>query len=450
MLRRLLQAEFGPPARPRVARVPPGPPPARGVLDELAHFRNLRADVLGTLGERFATYGDFYYASMVGYDVYSACHPDVVHDVLVTRASHFRKRNIDLEVLGNGLLMSEGEYWRQQRRRIQPGFAHERIQRYADLIADEIEQLLHRVGPGAVIDLRAEMLELTLRVVCRTLFGQPFSGNARRLARAMHVLQESVVTPKLFPPWLPTPTRLRHERMRAVVDKEVSAILDADAAPGSLLAELRAAVDEQGTMSRQELRDEVVTLFLAGHETTALALTWTLYLVTTHPEVERALEAELGASARSPRGARELEALDLLPRVLKESMRLYPPVYVIPRIVERTVKLGRYWLAPGATVWLWTYFMQRDPRWFTLPDRFDPDRFLPDGEASKHPRAYVPFGAGTRSCIGKHFANLEALMVLASLLSRYRLELCDTRPLRARPRVTLAPDRAVRVRLLPR
>jgi cytochrome P450 len=431
--------------------VPPGPPAARGVLDELAHFRDLRADVLGTIGSRFATYGDLYYAPVVGYDVYSACHPDVVHDVLVTHAGSFRKRNIDLEVLGNGLLMSEGDYWRRQRRRIQPGFRHESIQRYAELIGDEIEQLCARLQPGSVLELRSTLLELTLRVVCRALFGQRFAGDARRLARAMHVLQEAVVTPKVLPPWLPTPRRLRHERMRAVVDEEVYAILDnAESTPGSLLGELRAAVDAEGAMTRRELRDEVVTLFLAGHETTALALTWAFYLVAIHPEVDRALGEELRGSGSAPPSARQLEALDLCPRVLKESMRLYPPVYVIPRVVERAVKLGGYWLAPGATIWLWTYFMQRDPRWFHLPDRFDPARFLPEGEASRHPRAYVPFGAGTRSCIGKHFANLEALIVLSALLSRYRLELVDTRPLRARPRVTLAPDRPVRVRLMSR
>jgi cytochrome P450 len=240
--------------------------------------------------------------------------------------------------------------------------------------------------------------------------------------------------------------------MRRIVDEEVYALLDsAEAAPDSLLAELCARVDEQGVMSRQELRDEVVTLFLAGHETTALALTWAFYLVALHPDVDHALAGELRRDAcAAPFSARELESLDLCPRVLKESMRLYPPVYVIPRVVDRAVKLGGYWMAPGATIWLWTYFMQRDPRWFHLPDRFDPARFLPEGEASQNPRAYVPFGAGTRSCIGKHFANLEALMVLSSVLGRYRLELVDTRPLRVRPRVTLAPARPVRVRLVSR
>lgn len=450
MLGRLLGSSLGPPARPRVQRVPPGPPPARGLLEELAHLRDLRADVLGTLGQRFATYGDFYYASVVGFDVYFTCDPEIAHEVLVTQAAHFRKRSIDLELLGNGLLLSEGEHWRRQRRRIQPGFRHESIQRYAALIEDEIERLLARLAPGRVIDVHAEMLQLTLRVVCRALFGQRFAGDARRLARAMHVLQDAVVTPKLAPPWLPTPRRLRDERMRAIIDEEVYALLDGpEAAPGSLLHDLRAAVDEEGGMTRRELRDEVVTLFLAGHETTALALTWAFYLLALHPRVDRALGEELRQRG-APLGARALDSLELCPRVLKESMRLYPPVYVIPRVVERPVKVGGYWLAPGATIWLWTYFMQRDPRWFRLPDRFDPDRFLPDGEASQHPRAYIPFGAGTRSCIGKHFANLEAQMVLSSLLGRYRLELVDTRPLPVRPRVTLSPARPLRVRLVSR
>lgn len=438
---------------PRVQRVPPGPPVARGLFELYAHYRELQRDVLGTLGQRFATYGDFYYAEVLGQPVYTTCDPEVAHAVLVTQASDFGKRRRDLDVLGDGLLLSEGEYWRTQRRRIQPGFRRESLERYALVIDDEVERLCARIGSGERFDLRAVLMELTLRVVCRALFGRHYSGNARRLARAMETLQEEVLRPKLVAPWLPTPAALVRRHHRAVVDREAYALIDADHhEPGSLLAELLALVDDEGRMSRQALRDEVVTLLLAGHETTALALTWAFYLVALHPSVDEALAAELQAKARpgAPLGPDELEALTLTERVLKETLRLYPPVYAIPRVVRRPVKLGGYWLPVGAEVWLWTYFMQRDPRWFSLPERFVPERFAPGGEASRAPRAYLPFGAGTRSCIGRHFANLEATIVLARVLSRYRLELVDSRPVWTRPRVTLAPARPIFVRARPR
>jgi cytochrome P450 len=421
---------------PRVANVPPGPRPAQGLWQELSYFNDLKRDVLGTLGQRFATFGDIHYARIRAQEVYATCDPELVHQVLVPQATRFGKRRMDLEVLGNGLLLSEGEFWRQQRRRVQPGFRHESIQRYALGMAEEIERFLAGLRPGAVIELRAAMLELTLRIVCRALFGQSYRGDPERLAHAMRVLQEAVLIPKIAPAWVPTPGRVWRSHMRALVDREVFALIDdPNIAPDSLLAELRAAVDDAGSMTREQLRDEAVTLV------------WTFYLVALHTEVDAALGAELASAGDERLGAPELERLELCQRVLKESARLYPPVYVIPRVVQKPTKLGQYWLAPGAEVWLWIYFMQRDPRWFALPDRFDPQRFAPGAEASKHPKAYAPFGAGTRSCIGRHFATLEAAMVLANVLRKYRLELVDGRVLRPRPRVTLAPARPVHVRL---
>lgn len=429
--------------------LPPGPPPPRHLLDELSRLRDLQQDVLGTFAQRFAIYGDVFYANVRGAEMYSTCHPDLAHDVLVTNAACFKKRTLDLEIFGSGLLTSDGEAWRRQRRRIQPGFHHASIARYGDLIAEEAERMLTGFSTRSSVELRAEMLELTLRVVCRALFGQAFEGNRRRLSRALRVLQEAVLEPKVLPSWVPTLGRLRRRRMTSVVDSEVYAIIDsAESAPESLLAQLKAATDEDGSMSRQQLRDEVVTLFLAGHETTALALTWTLYLVSLHPEVDRRLFEEIESVTQSGSvGAHHFQALKYTQQVIRESMRLYPPVYVIPRVCQKRVDLAGYPVQPGAEVWLWTYFIHRDPRWFHLPDRFDPDRFAPDGEAARHPRAYLPFGAGARACVGRHFAMLEAVMVLASILKRYRLAVVDGRPLRCLPRITLMPARPVQVLL---
>lgn len=432
------------------ARLPPGPPPLDSIRDILVYFAALRRDVLGLMGQRFATYGDLYYSEFRGFPAYMTCDPEAIRRVLVDDARAFRKRTLDLEVLGNGLLLSDGEQWRRHRRLIQPGFRHEAVLRYGDLIRDELERLVADWSLQHTVELRAQMMALTLRIVCRALFGQHFAGNPRRLARAMHVLQDGVVRPKLLPPWVPTPSSLNRRRMRALVDRDVYAIIDgAERVPGTLLADLCSAADEQGRLSRVQLRDEVVTLFLAGHETTALALTWTLYLLCLHPVVAEAVRREVRAVAGSGSiDARHFPALELTTRVVQEAMRLYPPVYVIPRVCAETVELAGYSIPPGAEVWLWTYFVHHDARWHPLPERFDPSRFVADGEIATNPSSYLPFGAGTRSCIGRHFAMLEAVLGVAWIVNTFDLMLVDPVPIRPLPRVTLAPDGPVKVRLV--
>jgi cytochrome P450 len=443
---------------------PPGPPSPQHLWQELLYFRDLKRDVLGAIAQRFATYGDVYYGRVRGQGVFSAMDPEFLHAVLVTEASAFRRRTIDLEFLGNGVLTSNGEEWRIKRRRLQPGFRHDSTLGYAPLIGEEVERLLARQPTGSLLELHSGMRDVTLRVVCRALFGQEFSGDAEELGRATRVLQEAVLRPKILPAWAPTPANLQHRRMLARVDRHVYRILDhGTSEPGSLLSMLRAKLGD-GTdaggaglggagaggarEARQELRDEVVTLLLAGHETTALALTWAFYLVALHPHIDQLLAEEIAqVSGGQALRAEHVPGLALTQRVLDETVRLYPPVYVIPRVCTRAVQIGPYGVEAGDELWLWVYFMQRDARWFRLPERFDPARFLPGGEASQHPRAYLPFGAGLRSCIGRGFATLEAVLVLASVLQRFRLELTDYRPVFPRPRITLAPGRPLRVRL---
>jgi cytochrome P450 len=425
---------------------PPGPAAARHLFEELRALDDLRRDVLGSVAQRFATYGDFYYAEAPDVDMYHTCHPDLIHQVLVTQARAFHKRTLDLEVLGNGLLTSDGEEWRRQRRRIQPGFRHESIQRYARLIAEEAESLVRGLRDGDVLDLRREMMQLTLRIVCRALFGQHFAGQSARLARAIRVLQEQVFLPKFLPTWLPSPGRLLKRYMIAEVDREVFPIIDRGGEPGSLLSDLLAMIDEEGAMTREQLRDEVVTLFLAGHETTALALTWTCYQLALHPEIDAELSAELSHTPADLATA-QLSQLPLAERVLNETLRLYPPAYVIPRVCAEPLELGGYRLEPGAEVWMWIYFMHHDPRWFDEPERFRPERFLPEAEALRRPSAFIPFGAGSRACVGRHFAVLEAILCLAALLRRFKLHLVSPRIVRLHPRITLAPARPIHVRL---
>jgi cytochrome P450 len=427
---------------------PPGPAAAKNLLEELALLDDLRRDVIGTVAQRFAIYGDLYYAEAAGFDVYSTRHPELIHEVLVTQARAFKKRTTDLELLGAGLLTSDGELWRRQRRRIQPAFRHESIVRYGALIVEEAERMLAQYRSGDVIDLRSEMMRLTLQIVCRALFGQHFAGRSERLARAVRVLQEEVVRPKLLPEWLPTPANLMRRRMFAEVDREVYALIDHGGGAGSLLSDLIAAADEAGVMTRQQLRDEVVTLFLAGHETTALALTWALHLISLHPSVDAELYDELrNVELTAPLSARSFEALPCYQRVLNESMRLYPPVYVIPRVCQEPVRLAGYQIEPGAEIWLWTYFVHHDARWWSEPERFRPERFVPGGEATRQPNTFLPFGLGSRACVGRHFAMLEAVLALAVLLRRFSLRPTSFRPVRLHPRITLAPARPLRVRL---
>jgi cytochrome P450 len=426
---------------------PPGPAAARHLLEELRALNDVRRDVLGTVGQRFATYGDLYYNEAAGnLDMYHTCHPELIHQVLVTQARAFHKRTTDLEVLGNGLLTSDGEAWRLQRRRIQPGFRHESIRRYATLIAEEAESMVGALKDGDVLDLRQQMMQLTLRIVCRALFGQHFAGQSERLARAMKVLQEQVLFPKFFPPWVPSPGNLLRRHLIAEVDREVFPIIDRGGEPGSLLADLLAMTDADGAMTRRQLRDEVVTLFLAGHETTALALTWSCYQLALHPEVDSALADEL-RRAPADLATVQLTQLPLAGRVLSETLRLYPPAYVVPRVCAEPLSLGGYRIEPGAEVWLWIYFMHHDARWFEEPERFRPERFLPEAEAARRPNTFIPFGAGSRACVGRHFADLEANLCLAALLRRFKLHLVSPRTVRIHPRITLAPGRAIQIRL---
>jgi cytochrome P450 len=422
------------------------------VLDELLYLRELRKDVLGTVAQRFAVYGDVYYGKIRGQGIFSAMDPEFMHAVLVSQANCFRRRTIDLEFLGNGVLTSTGEDWRRKRRRLQPGFRHDSVLGYGALIADETERMLAGLRTGSRLELHATLRDLTLRIVCRALFGQQFAGNAERLGHATRVLQEAVLRPKFLPPWALTPANLRHRHMQARVDRDVYQILErTESEPGSLLSQLRAqlaASGEDGPESREELRDEVVTLLLAGHETTALALTWAFYLLALHPEQDERVAAEIaGVSGGARIDARHYSGLQWTQRALKETVRLYPPVYVIPRVCTAGVNIGSYRISAGDELWLWVYFMHHDARWFSQPERFNPERFLPEIETALHPHCYIPFGAGSRSCIGQGFAMLEAVLVIAQVLQRFRLELVDSRPVFLRPRITLAPARPLRVRL---
>lgn len=438
---------------------PPGPPDS-GALGKLATGVRFLIDAPGTVHERFERYGDLYRVRGRP-DLFAMRHPDHLYQVLVEQASAFEKKHTAFErlsrVLGNGLLTSDGEVWRRHRRMIQPAFAHARLLGYADVMRDEAELLARSWHDGGRVDMGAEMMKLTLAIVCRTLFSHSAEGQADGVSQAMAALQDTASRPDLLPAWFPDPARARADRAIATLDDIVLGLIrqrreQRERQPGvhdDLLERLLAAEDEDGArFGEREIRDELTTLFLAGHETTAQALTWTWYLLARHPEAEAQLHQELQSVlvGRAPCFA-DLERLPVTEQIIDEAMRLYPPVYLVARRAAVDVRIGDYEVPAGSEVVMWSYWTHRDPRWFPEPLAFRPERFAGDARARLPRCAYLPFGAGPRMCVGKVFATIEAKVLLATLAQHFRAELASKRPMGIKPRVTLTPARPMSMRL---
>lgn len=443
--------------------LPPGPPKVRGV--SIAHARNLYryvSDPLGFVADRFATYGDVYLAQTGGELLYVFKHPDHLAEILVRQADAFRKQEFGLEkVLGRGLLTSEGALWKQRRRMIQPGFAKARTGRYAEVMVDESERLGQRWQDGERMDMVAAMSSLTLSIVSRTLFSHRITDEADSVARAMSLFHESIGTFDLIPAWIPT---IKHRRTRraiadmdalmyGVIDERIAARERGEPAKHDLLDELVDAVDhesesEHERLDRRALRDELITLYMAGHETTANATSWAWLLLARHPAIDERLAAELReVLGDAPATVEDLGRLPFLRAVCHEVLRLYPPAYVLARRSLREVEVGGWTIPPGQPVVLWIYMTHHDPRWYPDPERFDPERFSGSAESERPKHAWLPFGGGARMCIGKHFALMEMQLVLASLVRRFRFEVDADAVIRPRPRVTLTPAGGVPGRL---
>jgi cytochrome P450 len=318
---------------------------------------------------------------------------------------------------------------------------------------------LERWNDGQVLDIHAAMAELTLDIVGRTLFDADVRGEAKEVGAALQVISDfySAILEKPFvpPDWWPSPAMRRFRRHARNVDRIVRRIIEDRRASGQdhgdLLSALLQAQDEGGGMSDQQLRDECITLFLAGHETTSLALANTLYLLSEHPEIEQRVHEE-AMTVLGDRNATsdDIEELVVTERAIKESMRLYPPVYAIGRTVLEDYELGGYTAEAGITLVFAPWVTQRHPDYFDDPLCYDPDRWLPERAKSIHRYAYFPFGGGPRICIGNHFAMTEAVLVLATLVRRRRFELLPGETLRLKPSVTLRPTRGLKMRLSPR
>jgi cytochrome P450 len=438
--------------------LPPGPPLRRRGLRSLGYYARFAIDPIGFVGERFATYGDAYFAPSEDGGLFVLRHPDHLHDVLVANASSFAKTHTAFQalgrVLGEGLLTSDGDTWKRQRRLVQPAFTPARLARYAAVMTDESERTvdeLLREGEG---DVGAAMTEATLRIVGRALFGRDVGGDTDDVAGAMRVFQTSLTQVDILPQWVPFPPRARLATALGTLDRIVFGLIEKRRAEGGeagddLLSMLVAATDDEGggaKLTEREVRDQLVTLFLAGHETTANALTWTLYLLGRTPAVKRTLVAEVDRVLAGRAATYEdLPNLPYTRAVVDEGMRLYPPVFAIARQARAATTIGPYAVAAGTEVMLWPYFTHRDARFWPDPLAFEPARFLE--EAKDRPRlAYLPFGAGPRACIGRSFAAIEAQILLATVMAKVDLVPTSDAEIAAKPRITLCPSRAVRMR----
>lgn len=448
--------------QPLSAATPAGPAGSRG--RRALFLLHMMRDPLATVGERFARYGDLYYVSNPGAPLYVTRDSDVIRQLLVTRATAFSKGHPSLrrltQIIGDSLVTSDGEAWLRQRRLVQPAFTRPRLAEYAEVMAEEAECQAEELATSTPrsVDMGAIMTGLTLRIVARTLFSQRVDDGPR-IGRAMRFLNASFTTPDLWPKGLPTPGRYRVQRATQDLDAAVFDIIQhrrrllehGQTPPSDLLQRLLMARDEEGNgggLSDQEIRDQLLTLYVAGHDTTSHAVTWTLYLLSQHAAVLARLRDELDGCLGVRRPTFEdLAQLTYTSWVFKEAMRLYPPVVAIPRRAEQDTELGGYTVPRGAEAIAWVYHTQRNPRYFPEPARFHPDRFSPDQETQRTRHAYLPFGAGPRACIGQLFATHEAQLILACLVRRLDFAYVGRVPPRLRVGVTLAPKDGMPMRI---
>lgn len=384
-------------------------------------------------------YGGFVRNKFGMIEIFQIADPDLAHEVLVQRTAEFYKGNVMYRVLkpflGNGLLTSEGDFWKRQRKLAQPAFHYKRIASYSDTMVQHTQQLLQDWHTGETRMIDREMMKVTLGIVNKTLFNVDISAEADRIGEAMtvilHAADDNMNAVVALPSWMPTPKRLHQKRMvaqlDAIIQRFISERRQSQHDEGDLLSMLLLAKDDDGQgMSDQQLRDEVMTMFLAGHETTANTLMWTFYLLSQHPDIKQRLYTEID----SVLGDRTVTLSDLsnlpyLEMVLKESMRLFPPAPAVSRSPYTNIQLGGYTVTKDAIMQISIFAMHRSSRYWHNPDVFDPERFSPENETKIPHYAYLPFGGGARVCIGNQFAMMEAKLLLVTIMQHYELELAS-------------------------
>lgn len=390
-------------------------------------------------------------------------HPEYIREVLTGQPEKFHKgpglKRSTRNSIGQGLLTSEGDLHRRQRKLMQPAFHATRIAAYGQVMVNYTGRLVESWRDGQELDLHHEMMTLTRDIVAKTLFDADVTRDGDAIAEAITVGLETVnrriIMPLHLPDWLPTPSNRQRKAAQALIDSLIMDMIEQRRASGEdrgdLLSMLVLAMDETGGMSARQAHDEALTLFIAGHETTANALAWTWYLLACHPEVEAKLHAELDSAlgGRAPTVA-DLERLPYTEMIIKESMRLYPPAWVQSREAIADVQIGGHHIPKGSILLMSQYAMHRNPRYFDAPERFIPERWADDFEKRLPKGAYFPFGGGPRVCIGQAFALMEARLALATIAQRYRFALLPDQEIVPEPMITLRPKYGIRARAVAR
>lgn len=433
---------------------PPGPR-SRGLI---GNFPMGSKDPLGTFTRWARTYGDIFHYRFLHRHVYFLNHPDLIKEVLVTRASQFRKGDAvraNRRIFGNGLLSNEGTSWRTQRRLIQPAFHRTRIDGYAATMVSYTERMISTWRSGETRDIHEDMMRLTLEIVSKALFSVDIMSQEDRIAVALNTLMRlgtggRLLLPEMFRR-IPTAKNQEYRRAGSELDDIVHSIIrhrqseplaDADDLLSSLL---EARYDDGSAMSTQQLRDEVMTLLLAGHETTAVSLSWVWMLLAQHPDVERQLTRELEdvLAGRAPT-IEDLPKLGVAERIVKEAMRLYPPAWATVRSAVEDCEIAGYTVPANSAVIMSQWVTHRDPRFYDEPEQFRPDRWVPERYNSAPRFTYFPFGGGPRMCIGASFAMTEAVLVLAIIAQRWQVKLASDAP-EPVPGITLRPRGGLQV-----
>jgi cytochrome P450 len=445
--------------RSRQLRKAPGPAPLQFFLD-LPKFRK---DALGGFFRAALTYGDVVRYRGV-WITHQLSHPDHIQQVLQGNFANYRKgrgyKILKLS-LGEGLLTSEGALWQRQRKMTQPSFQGQQVASFVGTMAENTLPMLRRWETNAqqntAFDIVPDFMRLTLNIAAQVLFTTNLEADAESIRRTLDIGRDYSVDRawSIFPPPLSIPTRRNREyrsalaNIHGIIDRIIAARRREPTPISDLLTMLMDARDESGAaMSDKQLRDEVITLLTAGHETTTLVLAWTCFLIGMRPEVVERMSSEAAfLNGRTP-VYEDLMKLRYSRMVVEESMRLYPPVWTLARTAVNEDEIGGYRIPAGSEILIFPYITQRHPRWWQDPDTFRPERFAPENSAARPRYAYLPFGAGPRTCIGLNFAMTEILVALTLILQRFRIKLAiDPATVRADPSVTLQPRPGVPVRL---
>lgn len=443
---------------PTVVKPPPRRPPGPKGNFLLGNVLAVSRDWLGFYAQCAREYGDVVRLRYFHVPICLLMHPRDIESVLVTNAGNFTKSadyRALARVLGNGLLTNEGKPWQRQRGLIQPAFRRENILSYAPVMIRAADRMLDSWRDGEQRNVHADMMAATLEIVAQCLFGADVAGVTDRVGKAMEVVTDrfmrdaslTLLLPFDLPDFLAPGRRDATSDLNNIINGIIRERRASHEPRGDLLDALLEARDAEGQpMTDAQLRDEVMTLFLAGHETTAIVLSWTCYLLGQHPEVESKLTEELEAVLLDrPPALEDLPRLRYAEMVIKESMRLYPAVWGIGRRAIADCEIGGYRVAAGTNIFIFQSLTQRDARFFTNPDSFDPERWREDPVRSgKIPRfAYFPFGGGPRVCVGAAFAMMETTLLLAMMQRRFHFELAPGHLVEPLPSVTLRPKHGI-------